>query len=41
MNETMTATLIREHGGPEQMRVETVKRPQPAPGEALVRLATR
>jgi hypothetical protein len=35
----MTATLIREHGGPEQLLVETVARPRPGAGEALVRVA--
>src|ERR1700733_85112 len=39
MNETMTATLIREHGGPDRPRLETVKRPHPQAGEALVRVA--
>ena len=35
----MTATLIREHGGPERLLVETVQRPHPRAGEALVRVA--
>jgi alcohol dehydrogenase len=39
MNDTMTATLIREHGGPERLVVETVERPRPGAGEALVRVA--
>jgi alcohol dehydrogenase len=39
MSDTMTATLIREHGGPERLLVETVKRPRPRAGEALVRVA--
>jgi len=39
MTETMTATLIREHGGPERLLVETVERPHPGAGEALVRVA--
>jgi alcohol dehydrogenase len=39
MTETMTATLIREHGGPERLVVETVERPRPGNGEALVRVA--
>jgi alcohol dehydrogenase len=39
MNEMMTASLIREHGGPEQLRIETVQRPRPGAGEALVRVA--
>jgi alcohol dehydrogenase len=36
---TMAATVIREHGGPEQLRVETVDRPVPGAGEVLVRVA--
>jgi alcohol dehydrogenase len=39
MRDTMSATLIREHGGPEQLLVETVERPHPLAGEALVRVA--
>ena len=39
MNDTMTATLIREHGGPERLLLETVQRPRPGAGEALVRVA--
>jgi D-arabinose 1-dehydrogenase-like Zn-dependent alcohol dehydrogenase len=39
MNDTMTATLIREHGGPERLLLETVERPRPGPGEAVVRVA--
>src|ERR1035437_2464051 len=39
MSETMLATVIREHGGPEQLRVEEVPRPAPGPGEVLVRVA--
>jgi alcohol dehydrogenase len=38
MSATMTATLIREHGGPEQLVVETVDRPVPAAGEVIVRV---
>jgi 2-desacetyl-2-hydroxyethyl bacteriochlorophyllide A dehydrogenase len=38
MGETMLATVIREHGGPEQLRVEDVPRPAPGPGEVLVRV---
>lgn len=34
----MQAALIREHGGPERMVVETIERPEPEPGEALVRV---
>jgi alcohol dehydrogenase len=39
MTGTMTATLIREHGGPERLLVETVQRPRPRAGEVLVRVA--
>jgi 2-desacetyl-2-hydroxyethyl bacteriochlorophyllide A dehydrogenase len=39
MSETMLATLIREHGGPEQLLVEEVERPEPGPGEVRVRVA--
>ncbi len=39
MTDTMTATLIREHGGPERLVVDTVQRPHPRAGEALVRVA--
>jgi alcohol dehydrogenase len=39
MSDTMTATLIRAHGGPERLLVETVRRPRPDAGEALVRVA--
>jgi alcohol dehydrogenase len=38
LSATMVATLIREHGGPEQLLVETVQRPRPAAGEVLVRV---
>jgi len=31
------AIRVHEHGGPEQMRFETVEPPHPGPGEALVR----
>src|SRR5262245_6823181 len=36
---TMTATLIREHGGPNRLLVETVERPRPRAGEVVVRVA--
>ncbi len=39
MNATMTATLIREHGGPERLVIETVARPRPGAGEVVVRVA--
>ncbi|WP_432826489.1 quinone oxidoreductase family protein [Dactylosporangium sp. CA-092794] len=35
---TMRAALIREHGGPEVLRIEEVPDPVPAAGEVLVRL---
>jgi NADPH:quinone reductase-like Zn-dependent oxidoreductase len=35
----MTATVIRQHGGPEQLLVETVERPAPGPGEVAMRVA--
>jgi alcohol dehydrogenase len=34
----MVATVVREHGGPEQLLVETVQRPMPGAGEILVRV---
>jgi len=34
----MKAAVIREHGGPEVIRVEEVPDPAPGPGEVLVRL---
>ena len=34
----MKAVVIREHGGPEVLRVEEVERPTPAAGEVLVRV---
>ncbi|MDP6944333.1 MAG: zinc-binding dehydrogenase [Myxococcota bacterium] len=34
----MRAVVIREHGGPEVLRVEEVPEPTPGPGEALVRV---
>ncbi|TAN31809.1 alcohol dehydrogenase [bacterium] len=35
----MQAAVIREHGGPERIQVGRIERPEPAPGEALVRVA--
>lgn len=35
----MQASLIREHGGPEQLLLERVERPAAGAGEALVRVA--
>src|SRR5436190_23057091 len=34
----MQAIVLRDLGGPEQLRLETVPDPQPGPGEAVVRL---
>lgn len=34
--DTMTALRARARGGPEQLQVESVRRPGPGPGEALV-----
>ena len=34
----MKAVRVRQHGGPEVLRLETVPEPTPGPGEALVRL---
>ena len=34
----MKGVRVREHGGPEVLRLETVPEPTPGPGEALVRL---
>jgi alcohol dehydrogenase len=36
MSATMTATVIREHGGPERLLLETVVRPAAGPGEVVV-----
>jgi alcohol dehydrogenase len=38
LSATMVATLIREHGGPEQLLVESVQRPSLGTGEVLVRV---
>lgn len=35
---TMRAVTLREHGGPEVLRVEELPRPTPGPGEARVRI---
>lgn len=37
-NQTMQAALINEYGGPEQIVLKSVPRPEPKPGEVLVRL---
>src|SRR6476646_2099981 len=34
----MKAIRVREHGGPDVLRIETVPDPTPGPGEVLVRL---
>src|SRR5689334_9120467 len=35
---TMTAMVLREHGGPEVLRVEQLPIPEPGPGEVRVRI---
>ena len=35
---TMRAAVFHEHGGPEVIRVEDVPRPEPGPGEVLIRV---
>jgi NADPH:quinone reductase-like Zn-dependent oxidoreductase len=37
-SQTMQATLIREHGGPDALVVDELARPEPATGEVLVRV---
>jgi alcohol dehydrogenase len=39
MTPTMTAALIREHGGPDRLLVETVERPRAEAGQVVVRVA--
>ena len=34
----MDAVVLREHGGPEVLRRETIERPEPGPGEVRVRV---
>ena len=34
----MRAIVLRDLGGPEQLRLDTVPDPQPGPGEVVVRL---
>src|SRR3979411_1311955 len=34
----MHAAVIREHGGPDHISFEAIERPQPAAGEALIRV---
>lgn len=36
--DTMRAVRIYEYGGPEVMRYEDVPRPEPGPGEVLIRV---
>ncbi|HEX5505640.1 MAG TPA: zinc-binding dehydrogenase [Thermomicrobiales bacterium] len=38
MATTMKAAVLREHGGPEVVRVEDVPRPEAGPGQVLVRV---
>jgi len=37
--EMMEAVVLREHGGPEVLRVERIPRPEPGPGEVRVHVA--
>lgn len=37
-DQTMQAALINEYGGPEQIVIQSVPRPEPKPGEVFVRL---
>jgi NADPH:quinone reductase-like Zn-dependent oxidoreductase len=37
-NSTMRAVVIHQHGGPEVLSYEEVPRPEPGPGEALIRV---
>jgi len=34
----MQAAVIREHGGPDHIAFEAIERPEPSPGEALIRV---
>ena len=38
LSQTMQATLIREHGGPEALVVDELARPEPGAGEVVVRV---
>jgi alcohol dehydrogenase len=38
VTQIMQGTLIRAHGGPDQLVVDSLKRPEPGPGEVLVRV---
>jgi len=40
MSDTMRAVVVKEPGGPEVLRVETVPLPEPGPGEVRVRTST-
>jgi NADPH2:quinone reductase len=40
MSETMRAVIITEPGGPEVLEVRSVPRPEPGPGDLLVRVST-
>src|SRR6266571_103976 len=39
VTQSMQATLIRAHGGPEQLVVDELARPEPSAGEVVVRVA--
>src|SRR4051812_5286595 len=36
--DTMTAVVIREHGGPEVLKFESIATPVPGPGEVLLKV---
>ena len=35
---TMHAVIIREHGGPEVLKIENIPTPLPSPGEVLIKV---
>src|SRR6516164_6974835 len=35
---SMTAMVLREHGGPEVLRLEQLPKPEPGPGQVRVRI---
>lgn len=39
VSEMMQAVVLGEHGGPEVLRVESIPRPEPGPGEVRVKVA--
>ncbi|GHO59930.1 NADP-dependent oxidoreductase [Ktedonobacter robiniae] len=38
--QTMKAIQVQQYGGPEELKLEEVARPEPAPGEVLIRVHT-